>query len=76
MSPPGFDFTPADARAAMGHSQYLIVERNHPVTNLMISALVTYLDATDAGTGFQHSPRNPARFPQRLGTGKAGVLVT
>jgi hypothetical protein len=49
---PGFDFARADERAAMGHLLYLIVERNRPATNLMISALVTYLDANDAGTGF------------------------
>jgi hypothetical protein len=49
---PGFDFRRADERAAMGHLLYLIVERNRPKTGLMISALVTYLDANDAGTGF------------------------
>ena len=49
---PAFDFGRADERAAMGHLLYLIVERNRPATNLMISALVTYLDANDAGTGF------------------------
>ena len=48
----GFDFSRPDERAAMGHLLYLIVERNRPVTNLMISALVTYLDANDAGGGF------------------------
>jgi hypothetical protein len=48
----GFDFGRADERAAMGNLLYLIVEQNRPVTNLMISALVTYLDANDAGTGF------------------------
>jgi hypothetical protein len=49
---PGFDFGRADERAAMGHLLYLIVERNRPSTGLMISALVTYLGANDAGTGF------------------------
>jgi hypothetical protein len=49
---PGFDFSRADERAAMGHLLYLIVEQNRPTTGLMISALVTYLDANDAGTGF------------------------
>jgi hypothetical protein len=48
----GFDFSRADERAAMGHLLYLIVERNRPETGLMISALVTYLDANDAGSGF------------------------
>jgi hypothetical protein len=57
---PGFDFGRADERAAMGHLLYLIVERNRPSTGLMISALVTYLDANDAGTGFY-------AFAQELG---------
>lgn len=48
----GFDFERADERAAMGHLLGLIVERNYPTTKLMISALVTYLGANDAGTGF------------------------
>jgi hypothetical protein len=49
---PGFDFSRADERAAMGHLLYLTVELNRPATGLMISALVTYLDANDAGSGF------------------------
>lgn len=49
---PGFDFSYTAERAAMGHLLYLIVELNRPVTGLMISALVTYLDANDAGSGF------------------------
>jgi hypothetical protein len=57
---PGFDFGRADERAAMGHLLYLIVERNRPSTGLLISALVTYLDANDAGTGFY-------AFAQELG---------
>jgi hypothetical protein len=48
----GFDFSRADERAAMGHLLYLVVEMNRPVTGLMISALVSYLDANDAGGGF------------------------
>ena len=36
----------------MGHLLGLIVERNRPITGLMISALVTYLDANDARPGF------------------------
>jgi hypothetical protein len=49
---PGFDFSRADERAAMGHLLYLTVELNRSQTNLMISALATYLDANGAGTGF------------------------
>ena len=48
----GFDFERADERAAMGHLLGLIVERNLPDTNLMVSALVHYLDQNDAGPGF------------------------
>ncbi|GGT45835.1 hypothetical protein GCM10010176_106240 [Nonomuraea spiralis] len=49
---PGFDFARQDERAAMGHLLGRIVEQNRPVSGLMISALVTYLDGTDAGGGF------------------------
>src|SRR6266545_3723998 len=48
----GFDFERADERAAMGHLLGLIVDRIYPDTRLMISALVQYLDANDAGPGF------------------------
>ena len=48
----GFDFSRADERAAMGYLLYLIVELNRPATGLMISVLVSYLDANDAGSGF------------------------
>jgi hypothetical protein len=47
-----FDFERADERAAMGYLLGLIVERNRPTTELMISALVHYLDQNDAGPGF------------------------
>jgi hypothetical protein len=49
---PGFEFSRADERAAMGHLLYLTVDLNRPLTQRMISALVTYLDANDAGSGF------------------------
>ncbi|WP_371779727.1 hypothetical protein [Streptosporangium subroseum] len=48
----GFDFERADERAAVGYLLGLIVERNLPTTDLMISALVHYLDKNDAGPGF------------------------
>lgn len=48
-----FDFGMQAERAAVGHLLGLIVqERNRPVTHLMISALVIYLDGNDAGSGF------------------------
>jgi hypothetical protein len=49
---PGFDFEISSERAALGHLLALIVERNYPETNLMISALVTYAGSNDAGPGF------------------------
>ena len=61
---PGFDFGRPDERAAMGHLLYLIVERNRPTTKLMISALVTYLDANDAGTGFYAFAQDLGELPR------------
>jgi hypothetical protein len=61
---PGFDFERAGERAAMGHLLYLIVERNRPSTKLMISALVTYLDANDAGPGFYAFAKDLGMLPR------------
>ncbi|MGW5734800.1 MULTISPECIES: hypothetical protein [Streptomyces] len=51
-----FDFERADERAAMGHLLGLIVERDQEIAPcdppVMLSALVNYLDANDAGSGF------------------------
>lgn len=47
-----FDFKRADDRAAMGYLLERIEDRNFPTTKLMISALVHYLGANDAGPGF------------------------
>lgn len=49
---PGFDFEQADERAAMGYLLGLVVEQDYPKSRLMISALVHYLSANDAGPGF------------------------
>jgi hypothetical protein len=62
---PGFDFSYAAERAAMGHLLYLIVERNRPVTSLMISALVIYLGGNDAGTGFYGLAEDMGELPRR-----------
>jgi hypothetical protein len=61
---PGFDFSRADERAAMGHLLYLIVELNRPTTGLMISALVSYLDANDAGSGFYGYAQDLGMLPR------------
>jgi hypothetical protein len=61
---PGFDFSRADERAAMGHLLYLIVELNRPATGLMISALVSYLGANDAGSGFYGYAQDLGMLPR------------
>lgn len=61
---PGFDFSRADERASMGHLLYLIVELNRPRTGLMISALVSYLDANDAGSGFYSYAQDLGMLPR------------
>ncbi|MGW2666576.1 hypothetical protein ACWC5F_00725 [Streptomyces sp. NPDC001272] len=51
-----FDFERHDERAAMGHLLGLIVDRDQTLEPsdppLMLSALVSYLNANDAGPGF------------------------
>ena len=59
-----FDFALQAERAAMGHLLGLIVvERNRPVTGLMISALVIYLDGNDAGSGFYKLAQDLGELP-------------
>ena len=60
----GFDFELQAERAAMGHLLGLIVvERNRPVTGLMISALVVYLAGNDAGSGFYKLAQDLGELP-------------
>ncbi|MEU8265364.1 hypothetical protein AB0C02_32790 [Micromonospora sp. NPDC048999] len=61
----GFDFEQDSERAAMGHLLGLIVERNHPTTNLLISALVQYLNTNDAGPGFYALAGELGMLPRR-----------
>ena len=49
----------------MGHLLGLIVERNLPDTNLMISALVHYLDENDAGPGFDGLAQQDGFLPPK-----------
>jgi hypothetical protein len=65
---PGFDFSRQDERAAMGHLLGMTVERNRPATGLMISALVTYLDANDAGPGFYALAQQLGDLPRGAST--------
>lgn len=59
-----FDFELQAERSAMGHLLGLIVvERNRPVTGLMISALVIYLGGNDAGAGFYKLGQDLAELP-------------
>jgi hypothetical protein len=59
-----FDFDLQAERTAMGHLLGLIVvERSRPVTGLMISALVIYLDGNDAGTGFYKLAQDLGELP-------------
>lgn len=59
-----FTFELQAERAAMGHLLGLIVrERNRPVTGLMISALVIYIDGNDAGPGFYKLAQDLAMLP-------------
>lgn len=62
---PGFDFEQERERAAIGHLLGLIVERNRPTTSLMISALVQYLNANDAGPGFYALAADLGMLPRR-----------
>jgi len=61
----GFDFEQDNERAAMGHLLGLIVERNRPTTNLLISALVQYLNTNDAGPGFYALAVESGMLPRR-----------
>ncbi|BDH15229.1 hypothetical protein [Streptomyces hygroscopicus] len=65
----GFDFERAHERAAMGHLLGLIVLRHHeydPATSrLMLSALVHYLGANDAGSGFYELAKQFDLLPKK-----------
>jgi hypothetical protein len=67
---PGFDFTHADERAAMGHLLYMIVMRDWPQTRLMLSALVLYLNGNDPGTGFYALAQDLEMLSGRVSTDK------
>jgi hypothetical protein len=61
----GFDFEQERERAAIGHLLGLIAERNRPMANLVISALVQYLNANDAGPGFYALAAELGMLPRR-----------
>ncbi|WP_228994519.1 hypothetical protein [Streptomyces sp. DH8] len=62
-----FDFGRADERAAVGHLLGLIVERDQEIAPsdppVMLSALVNYLGANDAGSGFYQLAKDLRLLP-------------
>ena len=62
-----FDFERADERAAMGHLLGLVVERDQEIAPsdppVMLSALVNYLGANDAGPGFYQLAKELGLLP-------------
>ena len=64
-----FDFERADERAAMGHLLGLIVDRDREIVTTeppaMLSALVNYLGANDAGPGFYQLAKELQLLPMR-----------
>jgi hypothetical protein len=49
---PGFDFSRAADRAAMGHLLGLVADRTFAESGLLISALVRYMYENGPGSGF------------------------
>lgn len=64
-----FDFELPAERAAMGHLLFLIVtrdqERDPAAPRLMLSALVHYLGANDAGSGFYELAKELGLLPPK-----------
>ena len=66
---PGFDFVFPEQRAAMGHLLGAITRRHRSTPgqeDLMISAVVQYLNANDAGPGFYTFAEELGRTPGAL----------
>ncbi len=61
---PAFDFPQQSERAAMGHLLGMIVERTYPSVGAMLSSLVIYLDANDAGPGFYSLAEHMGLLPK------------
>lgn len=68
-----FDFECEDERAAVGYLLGLIVEDSYPETEVMLSALVKYLNENDAGPGFFELAHKLGRLP--AGASKDDKLV-
>lgn len=65
-----FDFSQQLERAGMGHLLGQIVERTYSSTGAMLSSLVIYLDANDAGPGFYTLAEEMGLLPK--GSNRAG----
>jgi len=61
---PPFDFSQQVERAGMGYLLGRIVEETYATVGAMISALVVYLDANDAGPGFYQLAQSKGLLPK------------
>jgi hypothetical protein len=59
-----FDFDQDSERAAMGHLLGRISDREFGRTGVLISAIVSYLDANDAGPGFYRLAQDKGLLPR------------
>ena len=59
-----FDFGQESERAAMGHLLGRISDREFGCTGVLISAIVSYLDANDADPGFYKLPQDKGLLPR------------
>ena len=74
-----FDFDQESERAAMGHLLGRISDREFPRTSVLISAIVNYLDANDAGPGFYKLAQQKGllqRGPSRICNGSSGPVTS
>jgi hypothetical protein len=59
-----FDFSEQPERTAMGYLLGRIVQETYPTVGAMMSSLVIYLDANDAGTGFYQLAQDMNLLPR------------
>jgi hypothetical protein len=61
---PPFDFSERAERAGMGYLLGRIVQETYPTVGAMMSTLVVYLDANDAGPGFYQLAQDMGLLPR------------
>ena len=71
-----FDFSQPTDRAAMGHLLFRVVDSAFQETGLMLSALVTYIDANDAGPGFYSLAADLGLLPRKASKAQQEVFWT